>query len=278
MGIEAKLDAKITLLKNKIQARQLRHAYMWWIGKCTLPLNPKFYFELYNQYKENLYSRVIYEKDKAIEADKSKRYSQQTTHKSSFAIEGDHDNSSKDKSNELSKYRYFVQSKQDQTKYNCNIFKSEISVIQREFEVLLIKEGIKLISKHDEALKGCLEMGAADNQINAFIHPYQQFASTLFETVDRNSHLDIVTKASFVQQFLTRLKNRCTEVETLTSGPGVVFSMKDFNDWIQTLWRGMIKYCETSIRSINETSLLKTQQLQHLVYINERNMQYYKDK
>lgn len=28
MGIEAKLDAKITLLKNKIQARQLRHAYM----------------------------------------------------------------------------------------------------------------------------------------------------------------------------------------------------------------------------------------------------------
>lgn len=40
----------------------------------------------------------------------------------------------------------------------------------------------------------------------------------------------------------------------------------------------MIKYCETSIRSINETSLLKTQQLQHLVYINERNMQYYKDK
>lgn len=99
-----------------------------------------------------------------------------------------------------------------------------------------------MISKHDEALKGSLEMGAADNQINAFIHPYQQFASTLFETVDKNSHLDIVTKASFVQQFLTRLRNRCTEVETLTSGPGVVFSMKDFNDCVQTLCRGMIKY------------------------------------
>ena len=77
--------------------------------------------------------------------------------------------------------------------------KSEISVIQREFDVLLIKEGINLISKHDETLKGWLEMGTVDSQINTFMHPYQQFESTLFETVDRNSHLDIVTKASFVQ-------------------------------------------------------------------------------
>ena len=97
--------------------------------------------------------------------------------------------------------------------------KSEISVIQREFDVLLIKEGINLISKHDEALKGWLEIEVADSQINAFIHLYQQFVSTLFETVDRNSHLDTVTKAFFVQQFLTRLKNRWTEVETLTLGP-----------------------------------------------------------
>lgn len=54
--------------------------------------------------------------------------------------------------------------------------------------------------------------------------------------------------------------------------------MKDFNDCIQTLCRGMIKYCETNIRSINETFLLKTQHLQHLVYVNERQMQYYKRK
>jgi chloramphenicol O-acetyltransferase len=118
----------------------------------------------------------------------------------------------------------------------------------------------------------------ADNQINAFIHPYQQFASTLFETVDRNPHLDIVTKASFVQQFLTRLRNRCTEVETLTSGPGVVFSMKDFNDCIQTMCRGMVKYCETTVRSMNETSSLRIQQLQHHAYTNERQKEYYKRK
>lgn len=154
MGIEAKLDAKITLLKNKIQARQLRHAYMCWIGKCTLPMNPKSYLELYNQYKENLYSKVIYEKDKAIEADKNKRISQQASYKSPFSGEGEHTTSNKEKAVEPIKYRYYMQSKQDQIKYNCNAYKSEISVIQREFDVLLIKEGIKLISKHDEALKG----------------------------------------------------------------------------------------------------------------------------
>lgn len=155
---------------------------------------------------------------------------------------------------------------------------TEIIVIKREIEIMLVKEGIKLIEKHDEALKGALEMGAADNQINAFLQPYQQFASTLYETVDRNPHLDIVSKASFVQQFLTRLRNRCTNVETLTSGPGVVFSMKDFNDCIQTLCRGMIKYCETNIRSLTETNVLRTEQLHHLVYINERKMLYYKNK
>jgi len=29
---------------------------------------------------------------------------------------------------------------------------------------------------------------------------------------------------------VTRLRNRCTEVDTLTSGVGLVFSLKDFND------------------------------------------------
>lgn len=37
---------------------------------------------------------------------------------------------------------------------NSIYLKSEISCVQKEFEVLLIKEGIELISKHDEALKG----------------------------------------------------------------------------------------------------------------------------
>ena len=73
---------------------------MWWIGKCTLPLNPKHYLALYIQYKESLYWKVIY--DKAVELDKSKRYSQfHTLYKSSFVAESDQENLSKEKADEL---------------------------------------------------------------------------------------------------------------------------------------------------------------------------------
>ena len=62
------------------------------------------------------------------------------------------------------------------------------------------------------------------------VHPFQQFASTLYATVDKNSHLDLVSKFGEVQKFITKLRNRGTEVETLTSGPGMVFTVKDFNE------------------------------------------------
>lgn len=64
------------------------------------------------------------------------------------------------------------------------------------------------------------------------IHPFQQFAATLYDKVDPQKHLDMSEKLNFVQEFLTKLINRGTEVETLTSGPGVVFTQKDFNEAI----------------------------------------------
>lgn len=45
----------------------------------------------------------------------------------------------------------------------------------------------------------------------------------------------MVTKVSEVQRFVTKLRNRGTEVETLTSGPGMVFTIKDFNECLQIL-------------------------------------------
>lgn len=63
--------------------------------------------------------------------------------------------------------------------------------------------------------------------MQAFIHPQQQFASTLYQDIDKYPHLDIVTKLGFVQHYLSRLRNRATEVETLTSGPGIVFTVSN---------------------------------------------------
>ena len=52
----------------------------------------------------------------------------------------------------------------------------------------------------------------------------------MYSMVDKNSHLDVSFKFGEVQKFITKLRNRGTDVETLTSGPGVVYTIKDFNE------------------------------------------------
>ena len=108
--------------------------------------------------------------------------------------------------------------------------KAEIAVAHRVLDVEMIKMSLKMIKNEHASLLAAFEQGAADGRVHAFVHPQQQFASTLYQSVDPNSHLNVVNKLDFVQSFLTKLRNRCTEVETLASGPGIVFSMKDFNE------------------------------------------------
>lgn len=97
----------------------------------------------------------------------------------------------------------------------------------------MIKISLDIITAEQASFAATFEQGAADNMIHALVHPTQQFASTLYQSVDKNSHLNVVNKVEFVQSFLTKLRNRCTEVETLASGPGIVFSIKDFNECLQ---------------------------------------------
>lgn len=104
----------------------------------------------------------------------------------------------------------------------------------------------------------------------ALVHPQQQFASTVLQNVDKNSHLDVVQKVAPVQSFLTRLKNRCTEVETLTSGPGLVFTLKDFNDCVRQMSKGLVKYCEIELKTRTESSMIRTQHIEHLLYCREQ--------
>jgi hypothetical protein len=149
-----------------------------------------------------------------------------------------------------------------------NQTKSEIIVIRDEIDRLLMTNAIDILEKEYTALSMAFEMGT--NQISSFIHPFQQFTSVCFPKVDQNSHLDMVNKVSAVQKCLTRLKNRCTEVETLTSGPGIVFTIKDFNECIQMLARDLIKYSELELRSRSETAVLKENHYLHLLYHKDK--------
>jgi hypothetical protein len=68
---------------------------------------------------------------------------------------------------------------------------------------------------------------------------------------------------------MTRLKNRGTEVETLTSGPGYVFTLKDINDCVGTLSRGLLKYSETELRTKAEYYAKNSQHQAELLYCKD---------
>lgn len=82
----------------------------------------------------------------------------------------------------------------------------------------------------------------------------------------------MVTKVTEVQKFITKLKNRGTEVETLTSGPGIVFTVKDFNECLQGLCRGLIKYGEKEMRARSEDMFKKESHFMNLLYIKDQSI------
>lgn len=80
----------------------------------------------------------------------------------------------------------------------------------------------------------------------------------------------MANKLPFVQEFLTKLRNRGTEVETLTSGPGVVFTVKDFNDAIQNFSRKIITYGEKELNSRSDMFAKKEEHYMQLLYVKDQ--------
>lgn len=138
--------------------------------------------------------------------------------------------------------------------------RAEITVARRVLDIGMIKLSLGMIKNEHASLLAAFEQGAAEDGVHAFVHPQQQFASTLYQSVDHNSHLNVVNKLDFVQSFLTKLRNRCTEVDTLASGPGIVFSMKDFNECLQAFCQGLLKYSEAELRGRVETQHIRLNQ------------------
>ena len=91
----------------------------------------------------------------------------------------------------------------------------------------------------------------------------------MYDEVDPNKHLDMVVKLNFVQEFITKLRNRGTKVETLTSGPGVVFTCKDFNDAIQSFCRKIMIYGELELKSRSDLFCQKEEHYMHMIYVKD---------
>lgn len=146
--------------------------------------------------------------------------------------------------------------------------KAEIMVLSNEIEKLITRASVNAIDAETTALSRCFAISQPKIQFR--IHPFQQFAATLYDKVDTQKHLDLVEKLEAVQVFLTKLANRGTEVETLTSGPGVVFTRKDFNDAIQNFCRNMVTYGEKQLKTRSDTFAQKEQHYMHLMYVKDQ--------
>jgi len=111
----------------------------------------------------------------------------------------------------------------------------------------MIKTAFNMLENETNVLAKTFEM--TNIKLQAFVHPAQQFASTFHQRVDNRNHLDIINKVGPIQKMLTQIKNRCLEIETLTSGVGVVISSKDLNECLEECCRSLIKNGEIEMRT-----------------------------
>ena len=72
-----------------------------------------------------------------------------------------------------------------------------------------------------------------------------------------------------MQVWLTKLKNRGVDIETLTSGPGIVFAYKDMNECLQQFCQGVIGMCENEMRTRTTGFQTIINHLQNLIYIKD---------
>ena len=77
-------------------------------------------------------------------------------------------------------------------------------------------------------------------------------------------------KLNFVQDFLTKLANRGTQVDTLTGGPGIVFMYRDFSDAVQHFCRRMIIYGEKELKSRSDLFFQKEEHYLHMIYVKDQ--------
>lgn len=81
-----------------------------------------------------------------------------------------------------------------------------------------------------------------------------------------------------MQVFLTKLKNRGMEIETLTSGPGIVFTYKDFNECMNHFCAEIVTLSEKELRSRTQDSHNIIAYLKHQLYIKDTRLEGYRRK
>lgn len=75
-----------------------------------------------------------------------------------------------------------------------------------------------------------------------------------------------------MQKMLTQIKNRSLEIQTLTSGTGVVISSKDLNECLAECCRALVKHGEIEMRTRCEYLAMTMNHYQQLLYVKDRQL------
>jgi hypothetical protein len=151
-----------------------------------------------------------------------------------------------------------------------NYFKTlaDKRVLSNEIEKEIVRASVRALDTETTALTRAFTL--AVGKVEYLIHPHQQFAACQYDQVDPASHLDVVNKVEAIQTLLTKLRNRGTEVDTLTSGTGMVFTVKDLNECLNDFCKQVIKFCEKQMKGRSELLGVKEQEFSQILYVKDQ--------
>ena len=197
----ANLREQNDIIKTFIMRNQLESALFTWYSNCDYPANPAQYDMLLSKFKEDLHKQArINFKNKILDQ-------KQTYLKSIESIVGPtkFDASKYDVDmalTPLEKEKLKFESIKAISRYTLIEMvaqsKSEIIVMRDEIDRIMMSHAIDIIEKEYGALSTAIDCEATN--ISSLIHPFQQFTSVCFPTVDKHSHLDMINKVAAVQK------------------------------------------------------------------------------
>lgn len=119
-------------------------------------------------------------------------------------------------------------------------------VLSNEITKVFMSASKRAMDIQVAAISRSLEM--CSNKIDKYVPAKQGFCATLFDDVNRHQHLEVVSKLSQIQVFLTKLRNRALPIKTLTSGPGIVSTFRDLNECIHDFCADMLQFGEKQLK------------------------------
>lgn len=126
---------------------------------------------------------------------------------------------------------------------------SEIKFLKKWLEKDFIGKGIECIKSEQAIISDLLDKSAGLMEHN--MDQLRGTAATIYSNVDPDQRKCITNTLSYIQTFVSQVKNRATIAESLTTGTALIITLHDFNNSLYTLcknvWRQQVAATKAKI-------------------------------